>query len=154
MLKILPSLKYPITKQQFHPLADSVANLNVLDAGITEPEQRAIGIYLHIFDLYVKSKGKVDYRGKAGFERLKEDAMIFCGVGNPVATRHGDLAAAHLAIDFSDTAIRCQQTGLPLPPNTPGGLLNECESLTLLSIQDEKRLGLLMDCLGMKAASY
>ena len=150
MLKILPQLKYPITRKQFDPLMDSIVNLNVLDAGITEPEQRGIGIYLHKFDLFVKSGGKIDYRGLAGHERLKQDAAIFCGEGNPVATRHGDLAAAHLAIDFSDTAIRCIQYRLPIPPNTPHGLLENCEALTGLSVIDEKRIGLLLDMLGKK----
>ena len=151
MLKILPKLVFPVTKAQFNPLMDSIVNLNLIDGTLTDPQQRAIGIYLHIFDLYVKSNGAIDYRDIAGHERLKQDAETFCGSGNPTVTRHGDLTAAHLAIDFSDTSVRCQQAGLPPPPNTPSGLINACIDLCFLTAQDEKRIGLLLDYLGKKA---
>ncbi len=150
-LKILPAMVFPVTGKQFDPLMDSLVQVNLLDGTLTEPQQRAIGIYLHIFDLYVKSNGKIDYRGRAGHERLKQDAMTFCGAGNPVATRHGDIAAAHLAIDWSDTAIRCKQATLPSPPATASGMLGECIDLCGLTTIDEKRLGLLMDFLGKKS---
>lgn len=143
---------FPITGSQFNPIMDGVVQLNVIDGALNEPQQRAIGIYLHVFDLYVKSGGKIDYRGVAGHERLKQDAMTFCGSGNPCATRHGDLAAVHLAIDFHDTAVRCKAAGLPLPPATASQLVANCRDLTGLTIEMEKRVGILLDFLGKKPA--
>ena len=144
-------MTFPVTGKQFDPLMDGVVQLNLIDGTLTEPQQRAIGLFLHVFDLYVKSGGKINYMGRDGHERLKQDAMTFCGTGNPVATRHGDIAAAHLAIDWSDTAIRCASVGLPSPPNTSQGLLVGCIDLCGLTTTDEKRVGLLMDFLGKKA---
>lgn len=149
MLRVLPKLIFPVTPGQVAPLMDGVVQLNLMDGTLTEPQQRALGIYLHIFDLYVKSQGKIDYRGVAGHERLKQDAMTYSG-GSPIVTRHGDLAAAHLAIDWSETAVRCRQYGLPPPPNTTSDMLTECIDLCGLSVEMEKRVGLLMDILGMK----
>jgi hypothetical protein len=151
MLKILPAMQFPVTGKQFDPLMDSAVQLNILDGGLNEPQQRALGLYLHVFDLWVKSKGKIDYRGDEGHKRLVQDAMTFCGTGNPVATRHGDIAAAHLSIDFSDTQIRCTQSGLPLLPTNVSSLLDGCRDLYGLSLTDEKRVGLLMDSIGKRS---
>jgi hypothetical protein len=131
---------------------DCVVQLNILDAGITEPVQRALSLHLHVFDLWVKSKGKLDYRGVYGHRRLIDDAMAFCGTGNPVITKHGDLAAAHLALDYSDTAIRIHQTpGMAQIPSDVSQLMEGCTDLYGLSMIDEKRVGLLMDYLGKKS---
>lgn len=150
MLKILPGLVYPITTSQFDRLMDSVVQLNLLDAGLTEPQQRALGIYLHTFDLYAKSRGRINYIGTAGHQRLVQDAMTFCGVGNPVATRNGDLPAAHLALDYSDTAVRIKEAEMQSITNDVHQLVYESRDLAGLSVVDEKRIGLLMDMLGKK----
>lgn len=150
MLKVMPNPTLPITLRQFDPLMDNLVRLNILDAGLSDKSQRGIGLYLHTYDLWVKSKGVIDYRGPAGHQRLMEDAMTFCGHGNPVPTRHGDLAAAHLAIDWHDTQIRCMQTGLPLLSTKTSDLLNEARDLCEYSPEMEKRVGLLMDWLGKK----
>lgn len=144
-------MTFPVTKSQFNPLMDGVVMLNLCDGCLTEPQQRALGLHLHVFDLWVKSNGVIDYRGDDGHRRLIQDAMTFCGSGNPVATRHGDLAAAHLSIDWSDTQIRCAQAGLPLLSTNVSVLLDGCRDLCGLSLMDEKRVGLLMDYLGKKA---
>jgi hypothetical protein len=150
MLRIMPAMAAPITRRQFDSLADNLHQLNILDAGLTEQMQRALGIDLHCWDLWIKSKGKWDFRFNAGHERLKEAAEIFCGVGNPVAERHGDLTAAHLAIDFHDTQTRLAGTGQPLISPDVHHLLNECRDLYELTLTDEKRVGLVLDFLSKR----
>lgn len=129
---------------------DNLVQVNILDAGLNDKAQRGISLYLHTYDLWVKSRGVIDYRGPKGHQRLVEDAMTFCGHGNPVATRHGDLAAAHLAIDWHDTQNRCLMTGLPLLSTDNSALLNEARELSEYSPEMEKRVGLLMDWLGKR----
>ncbi len=150
MIKSLPNFRLPITLDQFNPLMDNLVQLNILDAGLNDKAQRGISLYLHTYDLWVKSRGVIDYRGPKGHQRLVEDAMTFCGHGNPVATRHGDLAAAHLAIDWHDTQNRCLMTGLPLLSTDNSALLNEARELSEYSPEMEKRVGLLMDWLGKR----
>lgn len=147
-LKLLPDMVMPVTQAQINPLMDNLCQLNVLDAGIAEPMQRALGIYLHTWDLWCKSGGRIDYRGKAGRERLKDDACRF--VLSSIVTRHGDLPAAHLAIDWSDTQVRLRAAGLALLPSDVNKLLADCSDIHALSIEMEKRTGLLMDYLGKK----
>ena len=151
MLTLLPDLKFPLTKAQFNPLMDNLCQLNILDGALNEKVQRGLGIYFHTHDLWCKSGGAIDYRGPAGHQRLMQDAMTFCGSGNPVATRHGDLAAAHLSIDFSDTQVRLKAAGLPLLPSDVSALIGLCRDLSEYSPEMEKRVGLLMDMLGKKA---
>ena len=150
MLTLLPDLKFPITQGQFDPLMNNLVQLNILDGALNEKVQRGLGLFLHTHDLWCKSGGRIDYRGPAGHARLVQDAMTFCGSGNPVATRHGDLAAAHLSIDFSDTMIRLKAAGLPLLPSNVADLINLCRDLSEFSPEMEKRTGLLMDALGKK----
>lgn len=150
MLTVLKDLAFPITSNQFNQLMENLVQLNCLDAGIAEPMQRALGLHLHCWDLFVKSNKRINYLGSDGHQRLVNDAMIFCGTGNPVATRHGDLSAAHLALDFSDTSQRLKDFGLQPLPTTASQLLDGCRDLYGLSIMDEKRVGLLMDMLGKK----
>lgn len=150
MLKTLPDFRLPISQSQFNPLMDSVVQLNIIDAGLSDRSQRALGIYFHTFDLWVKTGGRLDYRGRDGHARLVQDAMNFCGTGNPVATRHGDLAAAHLAIDFHDTQVRLAQNKLPLLSSDVSYLISQCPDLAEFSAEMEKRVGLLMDFCGKK----
>lgn len=149
MLTILPPLKFPVTASSIDPLMNSLVQLNRLDAGIPETTQVALGIYLHCYDLYVKTKGAVNYLGVDGHERLKADAMRFAP--SQVVTRHGDLSAAHLAIDWSDTAIRTQQNSMPMPPSDVNDLLAASRDLVGLSMQLERQIGLLLDFCGKKA---
>ena len=150
MLTLLPDLRFTITKAQFNPLMDNLVRLNLLDAGVTEKQQRGLGLYFHTFDLWCKSGGKIDYRGPAGHARLMQDAMTFCGPGNPVGTRHGDLAAAHLAIDFSDAQLRLKAHNQPPLSFDVNDLLSACRDLCEYSPQEERRVGLLMDALGKR----
>lgn len=149
MLKILPNAVFPITRSAINPLMDNVSNLNTLDAGLTDNMQRAMGIMLHTHDLWVKSKGKFDYRGPAGHERLKQDTETFiCGC--PIASRNGDLAAAHLSIDFHDTCVRLKETDRPPLTGEVNALLVMCRDLYGLSPHEEKRIGLFLDFLSKK----
>src|SRR5208282_4299297 len=107
-LTLLPDLSLPITRKSIDPLYNDLVQLNYLDAGLPENTQRALGLMFHCWDLWVKTKGKIDYRGDAGHERLKQDSETFL-CGSPVATRNGDLSAAHLAIDYHDTQVRLKQ---------------------------------------------
>lgn len=149
-LRLLPDIVYPITQNQVDPLMDNVAQLNTLDAGVTINQQKALTLYFHIFDLYVKSHGRIDYRGKDGQARLMQDAMTFVGTGNPVATRHGDLPAAHLSIDYHDTQTRLAQAGLPILSAVVNDLIAQCADLAAFPPQIENRVGLLMDYLGKR----
>ena len=98
MLRLLPDMVFPVTVKQFDPLMEDLVQMNILDGALSDKVQRGIGLYLHTFDLWVKSNGNIDYLGREGHQRLVQDAMTFCGPGNPVAIRHGDLAAAHLSL--------------------------------------------------------
>ena len=119
-LPLLPDLVYPVTKQQFDPLMTGVVQLNMIDGCLTEKHQRGLALSFHTFDLWCKSKGRIDYRGRTGHEWLIRDAMTFCGPGNPVATRHKDMEAAHLTIDFHDCQMRLKRPASHccLPPST------------------------------------
>lgn len=150
MLRLLPDATFPITHHHADALMENVHQFNILDGALNEKYQRALGIYFHVFDLWVKSKGKIDYRGKVGNQRLIEDAMRFVGTGNPVAYRHGDLAAAHLSIDYHDTQMRLKEIGQPPMSARVSDLLVECQHIADLNQEMEKRTGLLMDYLGKK----
>lgn len=147
-LKILPVLVFPITAASINPLFEGVVKLNTIDAGIPEPTQRALSLYLHCIDLFVKSKGKYDYRNPTGHARLKQDAFSFCPAS--IVTRHGDLSAAHLSIDWSDTAIRCIQSSLPQPSSDVNELLLASRDLVGMPPEDYKRIGVLLDYLSKK----
>ncbi len=152
MLAILPDMKFPVTKDQFDPLFRGVMSLNTIDASLTEKQQRGLGLFLHIYDLWVKSNGAINYLTSGGQDRLVQDAMTFCGPGNPVATRHGDLAAAHLALDFSDTQVRLRDAGWRMLSHDVNDLLKASVMLCEYPTETEKRIGLLCDYLGKKSA--
>ena len=150
MLKILPDASFPLTRKSIDPLMENVVNLNYLNAGITGNVSRGLSIALHAFDIWVKSKGKIDYRGVAGHERMKQDAKTFVS-GSAIVTRTGELSAAHLAIDYHDTQIRMKEMGMPPLPCTVNGLMEMAIDLCMLSDNDEKEIGLLLDYCGKKA---
>lgn len=150
MLQLLPDITFPVSHRHADRLNDDIAQLNILDAGVTEGKQRGLSLYFHTFDLWCKSGGKIDYRGEAGHARLVEDAMRFVGSGNSVSTKHGDLAAAHLALDWHDCQMRLKAAGQPLLSFDVNQLLVECAKLCEYPIELEKRTGLLMDFLGKR----
>jgi hypothetical protein len=149
-LRLLPDLEFPVTSKQINPLMDNIVNLNILDAGLTENYQRALGIHFHIFDTWIKTGGKLDYRGIEGHKRLVADSMAFVG-GSPVTTKHGDLAAAHLSIDYHDTQIRLKSAGQPALVSDVNQLIRDCIDLSQFAVKDEIRVGLYMDYIGKKS---
>lgn len=149
MLQLLPDLRFPITRGQIDPLMNNIVQLNLIEAGLTEKQQRGLGLLFHLWDTFVKSHGKIDYRSPEGHARLVQDAMTYLA-GSPVTTRHGDLPAAHLAIDYSDTQIRLRNAGKPPLPADVATLLYECRDLSEFSPEQEKRIGLLLDMLGKR----
>lgn len=148
MLQLLPDLVFPITSKQADALLSNMVKLNLLEAHLTERQQRALGLMFHIFDTWTKSGGRIDYRGLDGHRRLVDDAMSFAGRG--MGNRIGDLEACHLALDFSDCQLRLRGAGLPLISSDVNTLLNECRDLCEYSVEDEKRTGLLLDYLGKR----
>ncbi len=150
-IKILPAATFPITAASINPLMTSLVMLNRLDAGLSEQSQGGLILYLHVMDLFIKSNGAIDYRGDAGLERLKGDAQRFAP--SQIVTRHGDLTAAHLAIDYSDTAIRTQQLGLPVPSGDVNKLVFDSREYAGMSTQLQKQIGLLLDWCGKKTIS-
>lgn len=148
-LRMLPDLVAPITNRQIDALMDNVMKLNSVDAGIHERFQRALTINFHIYDLFVKSGGKWDYRGADGLNRLTQDATSFIG-GSTIASKHGDLPAAHLSIDYSDTQSRLAEHGFGLLPSNVADLLVMCRSLADLPPQTEQRIALLLDYLSKR----
>jgi hypothetical protein len=151
MLKILPDMVKPVSSAQINALMDGLVQLNLIEGCLSEQQQRALSVDLSCFDLYIKSKGKWDYRFAAGHQRLFQDAATFCGSGTPIATRKGDLAASHLALDFSDTQVRLAQAGLPLLPTNVSDLLINCRDMCGLTVIDEHRIGVLLDYLSKKS---
>jgi hypothetical protein len=149
MLRLLPDITLPVTQKQLNPLYENVVKLNILDAGLNEGYQRALGIHFHIFDTWIKTGGRLDYRGLEGHKRLIDDAMSFVG-GSPVITKHGDLAAAHLSIDYHDTQSRLKAHGQPELSNDVNNLLKDCIDFSTFSVKDETRIGLYMDYIGKR----
>ena len=150
MLNLLPDLVFPITQKQFDPLMNNTVQLNLIDGCLSEKSQRALNLFFHIFETWCKSGGLVDYRGRQGHARLMQDAMNFCGSGNPVATRHGDLAAAHLGLDFHNAQMRLKEFGQdPLPSNV-SDLIGMCPDLAEFAPEFEKRAQLLMTAWGKR----
>lgn len=150
-LRMLPDLVAPITNRQINALMDNIMQLNTVDAGIHERYQRALTINFHIYDLFVKSHGKWDYRGLDGLNRLTQDAMSFIG-GSTIASKHGDLPAAHLAIDYHDTQSRLAGAGMATLSHEVNDLLLMSRSLADLPPQTEQRIALLLDYLSKRPA--
>lgn len=150
MLTLLPDLTFPIRQKQADPLMVNLVQLNLMEGSLNEKQQRGLALYFHTFDLWVKSHGAIDYRGKDGHTRLVQDAMTLVGPGNPVATRFGDLQAAHLAIDWHDCQMRLKAVGATPLSADVSILLEASRDLSEFPIEMEKRTALLMDYLGKR----
>lgn len=149
MLRMLPDLTFPVRPGSIDPLMDNVVQLNICDAGLNDRLQRALTLNFHIFDLYVKSGFKIDYRGEEGQRQMVADAMAFVG-GSTIATKHGDLAAAHLSIDYHDTQSRLAGASLPLLSSNVNDLIGASRKLADMPAQTEQRVALLLDYLSKR----
>ena len=143
-LQLLPDLVFPITSSQSNAIMNDVVQLNLVEAGLNPRQQQAIGITFDIYDLLAKSGGAIDYRGKAGHARLYQHAMNFVGTGSPIVTRHGDLKAAHLAIDYNDTQGKLAKAGMPLITDSVAQLLLESIDITNLPAREDDRMALFL----------
>lgn len=148
-LRLLPDLLFPIRPGSINALMDNVQMLNIVDAGLNDRLQRALTLNFHIFDLYVKSGGGIDYRGEEGQQRMVQDAASFIG-GSTIASKHGDLAAAHLSIDYHDSQSRLKQADLPLLPSDVNQLIHMSRKLAEMPPQTEQRVALLLDYLSKR----
>ncbi len=148
-LRLLPDLTWPITPVSINPLMDNVVQLNSIEAGIPDRVQRALTLNFHIFDLFVKSHSRIDYRGEEGRQRMVQDAMSFIG-GSTIASKHGDLPAAHLSIDYHDTQSRLAAAGLPALPSDVNELIAMSRKLADYPSQTEQRVALLLDYLSKR----
>jgi len=150
MLTLLPELKFPITSRQTDAMMNNLCQLNVLDAGVPDRAQKALDLLLHIYELKAKTAGAIDYTGQAGHALLLQHAMNFVGDGSPIVTRHGDLRAAHLAIDYSNTQIMLKDAGFSAIPSDVNLLLDMCRDLMNFPMRTEERMGLLLTYLKKK----
>lgn len=150
-LTVLPDLTFPVTPPQVNILMNNVVQLNALDAGLNVNQQKAIGILLDTFEIYAKSGGRIDYLGKDGHARLFQDAMTFAGPQTCLATRHGDLRASHLAIDWNNAKKRLLQAGLPIVlPADVSALLELAKDLIPIPSQTDDSIGVLIRYLQKK----
>lgn len=139
-LVLLKNLTFPLDPSHTDELLHNAMQFSILSKGVTERQQRALGLHFEIYALLARSKGTLDYTERAGHERLKTDAMAVMGGGNPIFTRHGDLAAAHLAIDWHNAQCRLKKAGLPLLADDTDALLVGCKDLVELPEKIEERL--------------
>jgi len=146
-LRMLPDLKFPIGPGALNPLMDNLVQLNIVDAGLNDRLQRALTLNFHIFDLFTKTG--IDYRSEEGRGKMVADAMAFIG-GSTIATKHGDLQAAHLSIDYHDTQSRLAHAGLPLLPADVNALIGMSRKLAEMPPQTEQRVALLLDYLSKR----
>lgn len=144
MLKELPKLVYPITPSQVNTLMEGVVQLNLINGGLNVNQQRALGILFDAFEIYAKSMGRVNYTGPEGHKRLFQDAMALAGPGTCLATRHGDLAAAHLAIDWNNATKRLVEAGMSPLTGDVGKLLELCRDLVPIPRQTDDSLGIVL----------
>ena len=148
MLRLIPDIAFPTTSPQINPLMDNVVQLNLLEAGLSERQQRALSLLFHIHDLWVKSRGKIDYRQPGGHARLMQDAATL--IPASLVTKTGDLPAAHLALDYSDAQVRLRTARLPLLASDVHQLLFDCRDFCEVPPQTQKGLGLVLDLLSKK----
>lgn len=149
MLKTLPNLVFPINNRQTGPLMDGVQQLNVVDAGIDPRTQKALDILLHAVELYADTGGAIDYTGQQGHARLCQDAVSF--VPEMLVTKHGDLRAAHLALDFNNAQAKLKKAGFPLLTGDVNMLVNQCRDILQFPLRMEERMGLLLSYLSKRS---
>ena len=149
MLKLLPDLVWPLTSRQIEPLMESLVQLNLIEGGLSRSQQKSLAILFGISDRWVKSSGKLDYRGKDGHARLLDDAVRFVGA-TPIVTRHGDLPASHLALDYNDSQLRLQSAGQAALPSDRAALLEMVRDFCEMPLQIQEQILVLLDYLAKR----
>lgn len=146
---LVPDLAFPITSKQINPLMDCVQVFNLLDAGVEPRTQKALDVFLHIWELYAKTNGRIDYTGPAGHQRLFQDSCTL--VPEMIITKHGDLRAAHLGLDFTNAQMKLKGAGFPQLTNNRDDLINQCRDILTFPLRTEDRMSLLLSFLGKSA---
>lgn len=149
-LSKLPNLTFPVSSRQVNALMENVVRMNVLDAGLSERDQKAIDIELHINEIMADTAGAVNYTGQDGHRRLVSDAFAFVGEGVPIVTRHGDLKAAYLAIAFNDAQAKLAKAGMPRLTDDVALLRNLVRDLLAYPVRTEDRISLFLSYLRKK----
>ncbi len=152
-LIVLPDLKFPVTAKQADSLMVDVVQLNLVDAGINERQQKALDILLDTYELKAKSAGQIDYTNTDGHTRLFQHAMNFVGDGSPITTRHGDLRAAHLAIAYNNAQMKLKAAGMAALPAEVTLLLELCRDFCALPIRSEEKMGIYLSYLQKRSTA-
>lgn len=148
-LRTLPDLVFPITPKQVNPLMDNLQQLNITEAGVDPRTQKALDIHFHIYELYADTGGRIDYTGQGGHARLYQDAVNL--IPEMIVTKHGDLRAAHLGLDFNNVQAKLNKAGMPLLTDKRDDLINQCRDILTLPLRAEERMGLLLSYLAKKS---
>lgn len=128
---------------------ENLTQLNLVDGHLSKQQQLALAICFSISDRWVKSQGRLDYRERAGHERLLKDALNFVGA-TPIVSRVGDLAASHLSLDYHDAQTRLIQAGLPQLPNEREQLLEMVRDFIIMPVQMQDQILVLLDYLSKR----
>lgn len=150
MLTTLPPITFPITSKQVGGLMDCVQQLNVVDAGLDPRRQHNLDILLHLHELYADTHGQLDYRSPDGHRRLVQDSITF--VPEQLVTKHGDLRAAHLAINFNNAQAKLKRRGYPMLSYDVNELINQCRDFEAFPLGTEQRISLMLNYLAKKTA--
>lgn len=148
MLNTLPPIHFPITSQQISALMDGVQQLNTIDAGLDHLQQKTLDNVLHVYELLADTHGKLDYRGEEGQRRLYQEAVTF--VPEALITKHGDLRAAHLVINYNNAQAKLKKHGFPLLTTSKDELINMGRYLVALPLRTDERISLYLNYLAKK----
>lgn len=150
ILSTLPPIHFPLTFQQVGALMDFVQKMNVVDAGVDPRTQKAADIEFHIYELLADTRGTRDYRGRDGHARLVQESMAF--IPEQLVTKHGDLRAAHLAINYNNAQAKLKRHGFAPMTDNRDTLVNECRDLLAFPLGTEERVSLYLNYLAKKTA--
>lgn len=150
MLSTLPPIYFPITSKQVGVLMDNVQQLNVVDAGVNPLEQKTLDNILHIYELMADTHGALNYTGEEGQRRLFQEAVTF--VPEQLVTKHGDLRAAHLAINYNNAQAKLKKHGFPPITGDVNLLTNMGRYLVSLPMRTDERISLYLSYLAKKTA--
>lgn len=143
MLSLLTDLTLPIRANAIDSLMTNVVQLNQLDAGLNERQQKALDILFDIYEIKAKTAGATDFTND--HPALIQAATSFSR--DPLVTRHGDLRAAHLAIAFNNAQKALARANMPALTCDVNLLLAEVRDFVTFPPRTEDRMGLFLSYL-------